>query len=71
MIIATILMYTLDYTVEELREGPLEANKAVEAIRQEPLPLHSDFEWVTMNLASSAEVRDFFCAAKLPLRLLE
>lgn len=55
-------------SVEELREGPLEANKAAEAIRQEPLPLHSDFEWVTMNLASPAEVSDTLCDADFSLR---
>lgn len=41
---------------EQIREGPLEPNKPVEEIRQDPIDLHKDFKWVTMNLAEEAEV---------------
>lgn len=43
---------------DEIREGPLEANKPMEMIRQEPYDLSSEFRWVSLDLSNPKEVRD-------------
>ncbi|ORY78456.1 Myristoyl-CoA:protein N-myristoyltransferase, N-terminal domain-domain-containing protein [Leucosporidium creatinivorum] len=45
---------------EDLTEGPLEANKPLESIRQEPVELHKDFNWVTMDLANDDERKEVY-----------
>ena len=37
-------------------DGPIEADKPPEEIRQEPYPLPKDFEWVTIDLDNSIQV---------------
>lgn len=39
-----------------MREGPLEPNKAVEQIPSEPVALHKDFNWVTIDLAKQDQL---------------
>lgn len=41
---------------EEILEGPLEENKPLAELRQEPIDLHTDFRWATMDLSEPAEV---------------
>ncbi|GAA6063044.1 hypothetical protein JCM10212_001107 [Sporobolomyces blumeae] len=45
---------------EELREGPLEADKKPEEIRKEPIPLHKDFKWVTVDLNNPNELKEVY-----------
>ncbi|GAA5933143.1 glycylpeptide N-tetradecanoyltransferase NMT1 [Sporobolomyces koalae] len=46
--------------VEELREGPLEADKKPEEIRKEPIDLHKDFKWVTIDLNNPNELKEVY-----------
>lgn len=43
---------------DEFREGPLEADKKPDEVPQEPVKLHKDFTWVTVDLSDEAQVRD-------------
>ncbi|GAA6024956.1 hypothetical protein JCM11491_001316 [Sporobolomyces phaffii] len=47
-------------TVEELREGPLEADKKPEEVRKEPIDLHKDFQWVTIDLNNPNELKEVY-----------
>lgn len=40
-----------------MKEGAIEADKKPEEVRQEPIELHKDFRWVTVNLSDPKEVR--------------
>ncbi|GAA5993011.1 hypothetical protein JCM5350_004317 [Sporobolomyces pararoseus] len=46
--------------VEELREGPLEADKKPEEVRKEPIDLHKDFQWVTIDLNNPNELKEVY-----------
>ncbi|BGP45991.1 glycylpeptide N-tetradecanoyltransferase [Rhodotorula kratochvilovae] len=50
----------LDEKEEEVREGPLEADKKPEDVQQEPVKLHKDFKWVTVNLSDEAEKKEVY-----------
>ncbi|PWN27198.1 NMT-domain-containing protein [Jaminaea rosea] len=45
-------------TAEE--EGPIEPSAPPEKVRQEPLPLPSDFEWVTIDIDNSEELKEVY-----------
>ncbi|GAA5888023.1 hypothetical protein JCM16303_000183 [Sporobolomyces ruberrimus] len=47
-------------SVEELREGPLEADKKPEEVRKEPIELHKDFRWVTIDLNNPNELKEVY-----------
>lgn len=38
-------------------DGPIEKDKPLSEVRQEPYPLPKDFEWCTMDLADPVQVR--------------
>lgn len=42
--------------LDEIREGPLEPNKTDDEVSKDPVPLHSDFKWVTLDLGNPTEV---------------
>ncbi|BGP13671.1 hypothetical protein JCM10213_002239 [Rhodosporidiobolus nylandii] len=50
----------LEAKPEELREGPLEPDTPPEQVRQEPIPLHKDFEWVTVDLSDPAQLKEVY-----------
>jgi hypothetical protein len=41
---------------DEVKEGAIEPDKKPEEVRQEPVELHKDFRWVTVNLSDPKEV---------------
>lgn len=45
---------------EEILEGPLEENKPLAELRQEPIDLHTDFRWATMDLSEPAELKEVY-----------
>ncbi|GAA5878437.1 hypothetical protein JCM1840_002586 [Sporobolomyces johnsonii] len=47
-------------TEEDLREGPLEADKKPSEVRQEPIDLHKDFKWVTVDLGNHDERKEVY-----------
>ena len=42
------------------QEGPIEADKSPEEIRQEPLPLPDSFEWATVDLNDPAQLQEVY-----------
>ncbi|GAA5822610.1 hypothetical protein JCM11251_004315 [Rhodosporidiobolus azoricus] len=51
---------SLETKEDDIREGPIEADKPVSEIPQDPVPLHKDFEWVTVNLSDAAELKEVY-----------
>lgn len=47
---------------DEVKEGVIEADKKPEEVPKDPVPLHKDFRWVTVDLTNPDEV-------SLPTRL--
>ncbi|POY74347.1 GNAT family acetyltransferase [Rhodotorula taiwanensis] len=45
---------------DEVREGVLEADKKPEEVPKEPVALHKDFKWVTVNLSDANELREVY-----------
>ncbi|KAL8283305.1 hypothetical protein RQP46_005715 [Phenoliferia psychrophenolica] len=45
---------------DEIREGPLEPNKPMELIRQEPYDLSSEFRWVSLDLSNPKELTEVY-----------
>lgn len=45
---------------DEVKEGVIEADKKPEEIRQEPVELHKDFRWVTVNLSDPNELKEVY-----------
>lgn len=43
---------------ESIKEGPLEPNKVVEQVRQEPYDLHKDFQWTTVDVTDPDQVSE-------------
>lgn len=41
-------------------DGPIEKDKSLEEIRQEPYPLPKDFEWCTMDLNNQGELKEVY-----------
>ncbi|GJN88755.1 hypothetical protein Rhopal_001723-T1 [Rhodotorula paludigena] len=50
----------LDTKEDELREGPLEPDKKAEEVQQEPVKLHHDFKWVTVDLNDPAQLKEVY-----------
>jgi len=46
--------------VEELKEGPLEPDKKPDQVRKEPIDLHKDFEWCTIDLNDPLELKEVY-----------
>ncbi|GAA5868296.1 hypothetical protein JCM3774_000997 [Rhodotorula dairenensis] len=45
---------------DEVKEGVIEADKKPEEIRQDPVDLHKDFRWVTVNLSDPNELKEVY-----------
>ncbi|GAA6004791.1 hypothetical protein JCM10207_001015 [Rhodosporidiobolus poonsookiae] len=50
----------LETKEEEIREGPIEADKPPSEIPQDPIALHKDFTWVTVNLSDPHELKEVY-----------
>ncbi|BGO97503.1 Glycylpeptide N-tetradecanoyltransferase [Rhodotorula toruloides] len=50
----------LDAKEDEVKEGAIEADKKPEEVRQEPIELHKDFRWVTVNLSDPKELKEVY-----------
>ncbi|KAI9008235.1 acyl-CoA N-acyltransferase [Gaertneriomyces semiglobifer] len=48
----------VDETVEE--NGPIEADKKPEEIRQEPYPIPSNFEWCLVDIEDAAQIKELY-----------
>ncbi|KAK4048716.1 glycylpeptide N-tetradecanoyltransferase [Microbotryomycetes sp. JL221] len=53
-----VLQY--DAATEEIREGPIEPERNTEDIPKEPMPLHKDFKWVTVDAQDPAELKEVY-----------
>lgn len=41
-------------------EGPIDTSKTVETVRKEPYPIHSSFEWTTLDLESDTDLNQLY-----------
>jgi glycylpeptide N-tetradecanoyltransferase len=48
-----------DEKLTTFKEGPIEI-KTVDEVRKEPYPIHSSFEWVTLDLESNSELEQLY-----------
>ncbi|GAA5861642.1 hypothetical protein JCM8547_000692 [Rhodosporidiobolus lusitaniae] len=51
---------SLETKPDDIREGPLEADKPLSSIPTSPIALHKDFEWVTVNLSDPGELKEVY-----------
>ncbi|KAK4053683.1 glycylpeptide N-tetradecanoyltransferase [Microbotryomycetes sp. JL201] len=49
-----------DAAPEEIKEGPIEPERKAEDIPKEPVPLHKDFKWVTINPHDPAQLKEVY-----------
>ncbi|GAA5938283.1 hypothetical protein JCM3775_002937 [Rhodotorula graminis] len=50
----------LEEKQDEFREGPLEADKKPDEVQHEPVKLHKDFSWVTVDLTDEAQKKEVY-----------